>query len=164
MEENTKDADDVKIYELGYHVLPTVAEENVAEEVGKIHSFISENDGNIISEGMPTKHQLSYEIKKRIETKYVKFNKAYFGWVKFEITPALVGKIKEKMTSDENILRFIIINTVKENTMHVFKSPMMSKDEMVRVPKDLPAQAVKTEISEEEIDKSIDELVINQTL
>jgi ribosomal protein S6 len=101
---------------------------------------------------------LSYEIKKRVETKYLSFNKAYFGWIKFEILPASVDKIGKEIKNNENILRFIMVKTVRENTMHTFRPPMVSREnnreEIIKAPKK------KTEISEAEIDKSIDELLV----
>lgn len=155
------------IYEAGFHILPTVPEERLQEVVSKLVDFITKNGGVIISEEFPKIRNLSYEIKKRVETKYFSFGKAYFGWVKFEILPASIGKIEMEMKNNENILRFIILKTIRENTMHVFKSPMVSrennKEEIVRVSKDIDVKE-KVEISEEEIDKSIDELVIDQVL
>jgi ribosomal protein S6 len=168
MKEKEEILEDNQIYEVGFHILSTIPEEKLQEVVSKLEHSITQNGGLIISEEFPKMRILSYEIKKRVETKNVSFNKAYFGWIKFEIEAAVVGKIKEDIANNENVLRFIIIKTVKENTMQAFKSPMLAKennrDETPKVSKDVSAQTEKVEISEEEIDKSIDELVIDQTL
>lgn len=164
MTEKSDVLDDGQIYEVGFHILPTVPEEKLQEVVSKLEDSINKNGGSIISEEFPKIRNLSYEIKKRVETKYLSFNKAYFGWVKFEMLSASIDKVDKEMKSNENILRFIIVKTIRENTMHTFKSPIMNREEIVKVSKDLPVQAGKVEISEEEIDKSIDELVIDQVL
>ena len=153
-----KDADDNQIYELGYHILPSVSEEDTSHEVSQIHSLISEYGGHIISEGTPVMRQLSYEIAKKVETKSLKFNKAYFGWVKFDIDRSQIINLKNKTEIFPNILRCIIIKTVKENTMHAPKIPMFKKENKEEVPLEI---VEKIPTSEAEIDKSIDELVIN---
>lgn len=153
-----------QVYEAGFHILPTVPEEKLPEVVSKLGDFITKNGGIIISEEFPKIRNLSYEIKRRVETKYSSFNKAYFGWIKFETPPTSIGKIEEEIKNNDNILRFIIVKTIRENTMHAFKSPMVSrennKEEIVRVSKDIDVKE-KVEISEEEIDKSIEELLVN---
>ncbi len=162
MTEKSDVLDDNQVYEVGFHILPTVPEEKISEIVSKLTDLINKNGGSIISEEFPKIRNLSYEIKKRVETKYLSFSKAYFGWVKFEMLSASIDKVDNEMKSNENILRFIIVKTIRENTMHTFKSPIINKEnnreEIIKLPKE------KVEISEEEIDKSIDELVIDQVL
>jgi len=164
MKEKDDVLDEEQIYEEGFHILPTVPEEKLQEAVSKLEDSIAQNGGSIISEEFPKMKVLSYEIKKRIETKYLSFNKAYFGWIKFEVPRASISKIKEEIKNNQNILRFIIIKTIKENTMHTPRSPMMMRGnntEEMKTLKGQPVQVEKTEISETEIDKSIDELLVN---
>ncbi len=166
MKEKEDVLDEVQVYEIGFHILPTVPEEKLPEIVLKIKDSVTANGGEIIADEFPKMRVLAYDIKKRIETKYQSFNKAYFGWVKFETLSASIGKINKEAENDQNILRFIIVKTVRENTMHTFKSPVMMRG---NVPEDVkvssqPVPAEKTETSEAEIDKSIDELVIDSDL
>ncbi|MEK7635132.1 MAG: 30S ribosomal protein S6 [Patescibacteria group bacterium] len=163
MKEKDEMLDDVQVYEVGFHILPTVPEEKLPELVLKIKDSITQNGGEIISDDFPKMRVLAYEIKKRVETKYSTFNKAYFGWVKFEILPVFVAKLKTEMETNPDVLRFIIIKTVRENTMHSPKAPMVMKTgatEEVKIPEFVPTE--KVEISEADIDKSIDELLINE--
>lgn len=154
-----KKLDDLQVYEIGYHLLPTLMEPDLPVEVSKIQSAVSERNGTIISEGFPQLRQLAYEIKKAIDTKYHSYSKAYFGWIKFEIDRSEIGDIENFLKTNPNILRHIVIKTVRENTFYMPKAPTHrkehQKDEITREP------APKVEISEEEIDKSIDELVIS---
>ncbi len=159
MEENSKELEDKQIYEVGYHLIGTLPEDEVSKEVTLIHSLISENRGNIISEGAPTLRQLAYEIAKKVETKSFRFNKAYFGWVKFELEASEILNIKKKMEAMPNVLRFLIVKTVKENTMYTPKIPMFKKEAHKEEKDGRPEEA--TAVSEAEIDKSIDELLVN---
>jgi ribosomal protein S6 len=155
--------ENVQVYEVGFHILSTIEEDKLQTLVSKLEKSITQNGGDIISEEFPKIKSLAYDIKKRVETKYLSFNRAYFGWIKFEIMPSLVEKIKNEITSDENVLRFIIVKTIKENTINGPKPFAFVKEsgkEGVAVSKDPSVQAEKVEISEEEIDKSIDELVV----
>jgi len=105
---------------------------------------------------------LSYDISKSVDSKKQKFNKAYFGSIKFEVEPEKVLLIKNKIENLQNVLRFLIVKTVKENTMHTPKNPMFKK-ESIKEEKTVE-HIEKPKVSEAEIDKSIDNLVIDQTL
>jgi len=157
-----EDIEESQVYEVGFHLLPTVPEEKLEEVVSSLQSLITKDGGMVVSEEFPKIRQLAYDIKKRIDIKYVIFSKAYFGWVKFEATPDLVGKIDDGFKNNENILRHIIVKTIRENTMSVPKYPVSKRDEN-REEKSIPTvespSVEKIAVSEEELDKSIDELV-----
>jgi ribosomal protein S6 len=164
MKEKDENVEEGQIYEVGFHILPTLAEEKLPEIVVRIKDVITNNGGEVISDDFPKQKVLAYEIKKRIDTKYVRFNRSYFGSVKFEILSGEVEKIKKEMESNGDILRFIIVKTVRENTMYTPKYQSMSRGNVEeKVAKSEVVEPVeKVEISEEEIDKSIDELLVNE--
>lgn len=149
---------DFLVYELGFHLLPTVDESNLLSEFSKIKSIVEESGGVMISEDVPKMVNLAYEISKSIDSKKHKFNKAYFGWVKFEAEPVKVVEIKNKIENDQSILRFLIIKTVRENTIHTPKIPMFRKENHKE--EKTEEQEEKPKMSEAELDKSIDDLVI----
>jgi hypothetical protein len=72
-------------------------------------------------------------------------------------------KIKKEMDINGDILRFLIIKTVRENTMFTpkYQATFKSNPEE-KVSKEVIEPAEKIEISEEEIDKSIDELLVEE--
>lgn len=158
---NEKDNDNL-VYEVGFHLLPIVDESNVATETLGIRSIIEENGGVIITDEIPKMVALAYDISKVVDTKRQKFSKAYFGWVKFEMDPSKILNVKNKFDVLVNVLRFIIVKTVKEDTMHVHKIPMFKKENTKEEKGETLVE--KPKVSEAELDKSIDELVINQTL
>lgn len=111
------------IYELGYHLLPTVGDDNVANEVLAIKEVLSEIKAEVVSDEYPVLITLEYDMVKRIDTKNIKFNQAYFGWVKFETTPDMIDVLKKKLELKKSLLRHLIITTVRENTL-VSKNPL----------------------------------------
>jgi ribosomal protein S6 len=161
MKENNT-LDESQVYEIGYHVFPSIPEEKLGEVASKLGHAINANGGSIISEEFPKIRALSYEIKKRIEAKVSKFSKAYFGWIKFEMPSTAVSKIKEEAQNNGDILRFIIVKTARENTMSVLKAPMVSRENSKEEAPKAPQE--KTESSEAEIDRSIDELLVDEKI
>lgn len=161
-EENLKDNDNMEIYEIGYHLMPILSEEEVSKELSKIHSLLSENEASLIAESAPTMRQLSYAIGKKIETKINKFSKAYFGWIKFETQKSKIEMINKVVKENQNILRFIIVKTIRDNTLYVPKAPVFKKENHSEEKENKNKEETeKPEISETEIDKSIDELIIS---
>lgn len=108
--------DGLRIYEVGYLLLPSIPEEKVPEHVTAIKGVITQAGGTFISEEDPTSRRLAYEMVKRIGTKNERFRSAYFGWVKFEVNGEELPAVKEKLDSMESILRSLIVKTVREDT------------------------------------------------
>ena len=120
MKEKEDNLDEIQVYEVGFHILPTVPEEKVQEELSLIEDVISKNGGSIIAQDFPKMRTLAYDVAKTVDTKRLSFNKAYFGWIKFEIGKENIAKIKNALDTNLNILRFIIIKTVRE-TPYTFR-------------------------------------------
>lgn len=153
-----------KIYEVGFHLLSSIAEENIPAEVAKIKEYLAKENAAIIMEEMPKLCPLAYSIKKAFGGVYKTFDSAYFGFIKFELPEGGdVQKIDASLKNNENILRFIVIKTVRENTMYSPKITVFSdKEEKMKIPSMRPEKLPKLEeksASIEEIDKSIDEFV-----
>lgn len=166
MQENNV-LEDGKVYEIGFHILPAVSEDKVQEIVSGLEGFITKNGGVVISQEFPKLRALAYDIKRNTETKYLSFNKAYFGWIKFEATTETAVKLKEDVENNDNILRFVIIKTVKENTMSQLRPQSFGKEnskEEIKTAKNIAVSEEKVEVSEEEIDKSIDELLVDEKI
>ena len=126
--EANDDLAESRIYEIGYHVVPIVAEENVGVEVAAIHSLLEKEKGFIISEEFPRLRDLAYAIPKMVGGEKHNFRKAYFGWVKFEAPAEAVAPIQEALKHNEHILRFILIKTVRESTLASIPRQMVSRD------------------------------------
>src|SRR3989344_5109338 len=111
------DISDRRVYELGYLLVPTLSEENVPASYGDLKNLIIELGGEIISDEMPKNIALAYSMSKVVQNVRSKFNTAYFGWIKFETDPEKVLELKKKLDMDVNLIRFLIIKTVRENTI-----------------------------------------------
>lgn len=147
-----------KIYEVGYLLVPELAESAVAESVGELKALTLDKLGGIeISSEMPKAIELAYSMDKRIGSKIESYSRAYFGWLKFELPADNIGKVKAALEKNNKIIRFLIIKTVRESTMSVKKVFTRPPIEMTRRKPEIPTGPAMTE---EELDKTIEELVI----
>ncbi|MDO8590639.1 MAG: 30S ribosomal protein S6, partial [bacterium] len=118
------DQADNRIYELGFHIISSIPEEKLTAEVTAIKDVLEENGAIFIAEDFPKLKHLSYVMTKTVGPKHFKFDTAYFGWVKFEMNPEPLDKVKKLLDRNDNILRFILIKTVRESTLAVVKPPV----------------------------------------
>lgn len=153
-------ANDKRVYELGYLLLPTLGEEVVPGVYTSLKDLVVSLGGEMISDEMPKMINLAYSMSKVITNKRNTFNTAYFGWVKFFMTPEMVLELKKKVDLDTNFLRFLVLKTVKENTI---ASKRFTYKDMSRRKGGAPKAEGETEVAQpinkEEIDKEIDALV-----
>lgn len=167
IEELKEAGDETAIYELGYHVLSSIAEEGLPAEVSNIKSVIEKKGGVFISEEFPVLTRLEYTMEHNIGGKRNKYDTAHFGWVKFELSPAEINNVKKELDDNENLLRFLIIHTVRENT-RVPKHVLLANSEDSEKPANKPTiikkpkkeEEKKEEVSMDEIDRKIEELVV----
>lgn len=166
-EENSIDESETQIYELGFHIIPSVEEGKLPAEVDSIKASIERQGGAFIADEFPKKIALAYTIAKDTEGKRYKFDTAYFGWMKFEMKTENIMNLKDEADKNKNILRYLIIKTVKESTLAP-KSALTPKEEIVKKTKNetsprLVGPGPKKEVpkmSEAELDKTIEELIV----
>lgn len=152
MEQGHEDKGVREIYEIGYHLVPTLSEEDVALRVGDIQKLVSTHDGNVIGEEFPQMTDLAYTMRKMIAGKWEKYDTAYFGWIKFDTTSTEAQALNEDLRALDFVLRFILVKTVREAPV----VRMAPKKEVAEKPK---KEGGEKPISPEEVDKAIDELV-----
>src|SRR3990167_7990124 len=148
---------DFKVYELGYLLAPTIAEENIPVSYGNLKDLVSSFGGELISDEIPKMIPLAYSMSKVVANVRNKFNTAYFGWSKFVMDSDKILELKKKLDLDPNFVRFLILKTVKENTID--RKRFVGRDAgHKRVPN--THKTVEGEeavpINKEEIDKEID--------
>ena len=151
------------VYELGYHLLPTLSDEEVQKEAISFKSLVEKIGGSLVSEEAPKPMHLAYEMIKKQEGKNAKFDTSFFGWIKFEMSADGVLSVKEEVDANKNVLRFIIIKTVREYTpiqhKELFKEPEPEAPKPISKPETVEANDDGKPVSDEELDKSIEELV-----
>ena len=106
-----------RVYELGYLLMPTVDEGNLSNERDALVALITKFKGIVISEGQPQLIDLAYDMTKMIENKKNTYSQAYFGWIKFDVTPDVIEKLTDEVESGESIIRSIMTKTTRENTL-----------------------------------------------
>lgn len=148
------------VYEVGFHVVPTVEEGNVGGAVEAIRAELAKGNAEIITEQFPQKIALAYTIERAVAGKREKYTSAYFGAIKFAIDREYIPAIEQLVRNNKQILRHLLIETVREEATvsrrAVFASNRL-EGETIKKPTSTPE--IPKEVSEEELQKSIDALV-----
>jgi ribosomal protein S6 len=146
------------IYEVGYIMVPTIAEENIIIEVGDFKDSLTKMGAIFISDEHPKMLELAYEMSRSINNKKQKFSYGYFGWVKFECSTMEAKVIKDMLDKNEKLVRYLLIKTVRESTMSSKRSFGRQDGSRKKVsPKN---EEVVEKIDETVIDKEIEALVL----
>lgn len=164
---------ELRYYELGYHLVPSLSAEQIGAAAGAVRAMIEQISGNIIAEELPVFINLAYQIIKTIDHKNKRFDDAYFGFIKFEGIPSEIAKLETGLKRDENILRYILVKTLREDTFIAKKISLSETKEPLTFSEGKSAQETeivdvnKEEIKEKrkefkssDLDKVIEDLVI----
>ncbi len=146
------------VYEVGYLLVPTIAEENVGGEVTNLKDMLASNGAQFISDEFPKMMELAYQMSRDIANKKNKFTTGYFGWVKFELPTENALTVKGNLDRNESIIRYLMIKTVRESTMSTKRT--YTKDATKRRTTPSADAAPVEPMNEEVIDKEIDALVL----
>lgn len=106
-----------RVYEVGYLLVPSLREEDLDTEITAIKQLVAKNKGSEIADDAPVLIDLAYEMTKVIDNKNYKFSQGYFGWIKFDLAPSALADIKAALEKNPNIIRFLLISTVRDNTV-----------------------------------------------
>lgn len=150
--------DSSKIYELGYILVASIPEEKIALEVASLKDLLTTNGAEVVSSEDPILIDLAYSMTKVVAAQRQKYSRGYFGWVKFEGEGEALTAIKKVLDLSPTILRYLIVKTVRENTLLNGKM-VLRKEEREEV---MAEEAITDEALLEvpEVDKVIDDLVI----
>jgi len=164
-EKTLEKGDKLTVYEVSYLLLPSLALEQVPAKVASLKKILTSAGGQVISDENPILIDLAYPMVKIIQTTRHKCNMGYFGWIKFEVAKKGLEEIKKNLDLDNEILRYLIIKTVRENTLLNGKMKLKFEGGNKKQIESYETEVVDTptverESTPEEIDKSIDDLVI----
>lgn len=162
-EKTQEKGDALTVYEVSYLLLPSLAVEQVPAKAESVKEILTSAGGVVVSGETPVLIDLAYPMTKVVSTVRHKVSTGYFGWLKFEMDASGVEVVKKNLDADNDILRYLIIKTVKENTllngkMKLQKEERARREEEESAVEDVP-EVVK-EVNSEELDKSIDDLVV----
>jgi len=149
-----------RIYEIGYHISPSVKEEDLDTVIGGIRSAIEKEGGSFIAEGAPSLMRLSYAIEAREAGKKVDYDRGYFGWIKFESSVPAATAIEDVLRRSPEVFRFIVFRTVREDTRAKFKAPTLREVKRTDTLKTTPRRAEENAapVSEEDLDKALQDI------
>lgn len=152
---------DPKIYEIGYLLVSSIPLDKVTETVTLLKDVLSKKGASFIAEEAPELRPLAYTMVKKIGSQNHRFDQAYFGWFKFELPSGDIEAIKKSFELNKDMLRMLLINTVKENTYLGKKAPavLVKGEEAVAEGVPVVDAVVATPATIEEMDKSIDDMV-----
>jgi ribosomal protein S6 len=152
-----------RIYEIGYLLSPAVRDEDLAAQIESLKETLAKFGASFIAEGAPEFIDLAYQMTRVIDNKNIRFNQAYFGWVKIEIDPKGIALVKEFLDSNILIIRYLLILATRENTI-IGKKPLgkMLKGERKALTNDetgeVKEQAAPVDV-EADLDNEIKEMV-----
>lgn len=152
-----------QVYEIGYLLVSSIPEEKVAHEVNSLKEILSKKGAEFISEEAPELRTLAYTMVKKIGPSNHRFDKGYFGWFKFELSAKEIEGIKKTFEANVNMLRMLVISTIKENTYLGKKSLVPTPEVPVEAPADSVESGLDPVVSStvvaDDMDKSIDAMV-----
>ena len=146
------------VYEIGFHIVPTVGEEGVPAVVDSVRKALG--SAEIISEGFPKKITLAYQVERATQGKREKYTESYFGHIKFAMQREAINPFTDAMRAMVPVLRFLIIETVREDIAQAPRRAVFTSDRLEGKTIEKPAAVAEksSEVSEAELDKSIEAL------
>lgn len=120
---------EVKVYEIGYLVLPSIPEDKLQDVVSKVRGAVEKAGGTSLDGEEPFKIDLAYTMTKTVGASRYVVSEAYIGWMKCELEAAGAVVLKEALDGIDEILRFLLIKAPKESAFTFEKAhkAMMEK-------------------------------------
>jgi len=162
MNENESVMDEAKVYEISYILDNRLDESKALEKAEAFKKDIASLEGSFISEETPYVRELSYEMTRVVNNVNVRFIEGYFGWLKFEMIPTKIEELNKKLKLDEEVVRFLILKTIKGNDIFTKDIAVMKSDPTITgsfVKEEILAEEVNIDTTKEDIDVEIPEEV-----
>lgn len=131
MTENNETIVDSRVYEISF-IFDNKLDENTAlKKAETLKQSIATLGGSFISEEAPYMRELAYEMIRVQNNVNVRFNEGYFGWIKFELPSEKVKDLEKGVKLDEEVVRYLIVRTVAENTVYTKRAPVIKAETLV---------------------------------
>ena len=154
------EAAEPRIYEVGYHTIPPVQQEELDGVVAKIRALIEKAGGSFIAEGAPAALKLSYPMSIRENERHTEYDHSFFGWLKFEAPVEAALTLEKALQADMQILRSIVFRTLREETRARLKLGTLRevrRTDTIKAPV-RRVEDVSVPVSEVDLDKALEEL------
>lgn len=154
-----------KNYEIGYLLSPLVPAEEVGIRLAEaIKEPLSVSHGVVTSELEPRSITLAYPVSKTENHQKTTFKEAYFGALRIAIDPAEAVALAAKLKLSPLIIRFVLVSLPKNAApLMPLKRPVARRrpaSSQSAIKTDESTGEKKPEMTSAEIDKEIDELLV----
>lgn len=136
----TEDRKEALVYELGYLVLPSVAEEQLSQVVDTIKGILKKVGAKELDSEDPLKTDLAYTMSKSVGARKYVVDEAYIGWVKFEVDGSVLKEVDDAMKLQEEVLRHLIVKTTRE-TQFTFAAAIKAREDKEKALEEAQLQA-----------------------
>ena len=131
MTENNETKVDSRVYEISFIFDNKLDEETALAKSNAIKQSIATLGGSFISEEAPYVRELAYEMTRVVNNVNVRFNVGYFGWIKFNLEASKVKELEKGIKLDEEVVRYLVVTTVAENTVYTKRAPVIKAETLV---------------------------------
>jgi ribosomal protein S6 len=131
MTENNEFTVDSRVYEISFIFDNKLDEGTALKKFDALKQSIATLGGSFISEEAPYMRELAYEMIRVQNNVNVRFNEGYFGWVKFELDADKVKNLEKGIKLDEQVVRYLIVKTVRENTVFTKRAPVIKVESLL---------------------------------
>jgi ribosomal protein S6 len=135
----------MQVYEIGYLILPSFAEDAVVGIANSIKGVIAKEGGTEIASEEPFKQDLAYTMTKTVGASRYVVNEAYLGWIKFEMEPENVLKVKAEVEKMDEVLRLLLVKAPRETTFTFAEARKALEEENAEEEKGTEEAPVETE-------------------
>jgi ribosomal protein S6 len=150
---------DTRLYEAAYLISPQVPEEQATSIFLPVKNLLASKNLTISGESAPIFRRLAYQIGC--------FDSAFFGWVRFESDSETAFAVKKILSETKEIIRFLLIKASVAEPVRMFvkRSAKRAEHSTEPIPFESKLSTPRTEeaqkgiVSEEELNKKIEELV-----
>lgn len=153
----------VRLYEISYLVSPALAEDKASSALLPLKDLLAGKNVVVSAEEAPRSRRLAYPIRTAsVGGKKQVFDSASFGWIRFEAEAETIGEAKKLLTSSSGIVRFLIVKANATEPRVFASRPLRYEPTAAPVSEkreERGAAEPKVAVSEEELDRKIDELV-----
>ena len=155
--------DGQRVYEMGYLLSPLISPEEVESNVERlVLEIIRGGGGEITYESSARLTTLAYPISCTLNHKREVYNEAYFGAVRFRLTPAALPAVITAIKGSPFVLRLLLVGNVPPRPPIVIRperSAVKSEPLPLREGGSVSQAETKPIIDTAEIDREIDDLL-----
>ena len=157
MTDNNEITVDSRVYEISFIFDNKLDEGTALEKSNAIKQSIATLGGSFISEEAPYMRELAYEMIRVVNNVNVRFNEGYFGWIKFELSGDKVKDLEKGLKLDEELVRYLVVATVRENTVFTKRAPVIKAETLVdNETDDMPVVNIDTTVDADVVDVALD--------